>query len=140
MNGKQFAFATIFAMVLLTMAFIPISSQVGTYDPWLDYNEDGKIDIKDLATAAKAYGTFGDPTKNVTVTNWPSDYKVQTVSINVTWANYHGFATSWPTFYVGGYSRLTMAFNPTNMSERESEVTVSAYAVDWRTTHVGLYT
>jgi len=131
-NGKQFVIATVFAMVLLTMVFIPISSQqLGTYDPWLDYNEDGKIDIRDLATAAKAYGTLGDPTKNVNVTNWPLDYRVQTVSINVTWENYYGFCNDWVTFAVGGYSRLTMSFNPTNMSERASEVTVTPYQVSW---------
>lgn len=132
LNGKQFVTATTFAMILLTMAFIPISSQqIGEYDPWLDYNEDGKIDIKDLATAAKAYGTLGDPTKNVNITNWPPDYTVQTVSINVTWNNYHGFATSQPIVNAGGYSRVTLAFRPTNMSPREDEVTVSAYFVDW---------
>jgi hypothetical protein len=61
MNGKQFVIATVFAMVLLIMVFIPKSSQLGTYDPWLDINDDGKIDIKDLATTAKAYGTTGTP-------------------------------------------------------------------------------
>ena len=133
MNGKQFVIATVFVAVLLTMAFIPVSSQVGTYDPWLDVDENGKIEIKDFAQMALAYGTTGDPTKNVNVTNWPSDYTVQTVSINVTWNNYYGFATSQPIFYVGGYSRLTISFNPTNMSERASEVTVSAYFADWWT-------
>jgi len=61
-NGKQFLVATVFAAVLLTMAFTPISSQqTGTYDPWLDMNDDGRIDIKDLAMVAKAYGTLGTP-------------------------------------------------------------------------------
>lgn len=133
MNGKQFIVATMFAVVLLTMAFIPISSQVGTYDPWLDVDENGKIEIKDFAQMALAYGTTGDPTKNVNVTNWPSDYEVQTVSINVTWAGYHGFAQSQPIVYAGGYSRITLCFRPTNMSEREDEVTISAYFVDWFT-------
>ncbi len=74
MNKKQFAVAILFATVLLTVSFIPISSQqIGTYDPWADINGDGKIDIWDLAYSAKAYGTTGDPTKNVTVTNFPLD-------------------------------------------------------------------
>lgn len=62
MNGKKLLVATLFAAVLLTMTFIPTSSQqTGTYDPWLDINDDGKIDIRDLATMAKAYGTLGTP-------------------------------------------------------------------------------
>jgi len=39
------------------------------YDPWVDYDEDGKIDATDLNRFSKEYGTAGDPTKNVTVTN-----------------------------------------------------------------------
>jgi hypothetical protein len=43
----------------------------GEYDPWVDYNDDGKIDHKDLLQFASVYGTAGDPTKKVEVTNWP---------------------------------------------------------------------
>jgi len=61
-NGKQFIIATMFAAILLTIAFIPTSSrQTGSYDPWLDINDDGTIDIRDLATIARAYGTSGTP-------------------------------------------------------------------------------
>lgn len=31
------------------------------YDPWLDYNDDGGIDYKDLFMLARAYGTSGTP-------------------------------------------------------------------------------
>lgn len=41
------------------------------YDPWLDTNDDGKIRIDDLLSVVLAYGNDGDPTKNVTVTNFP---------------------------------------------------------------------
>jgi len=41
---------------------LPIQSSPGNgYDPWLDYNDDGKIDILDIAATAKAYGTTGTP-------------------------------------------------------------------------------
>jgi len=43
----------------------------GEYDPWLDYNEDGIVDVNDLHPLGQAYGSSGDPTKNVNVTNWP---------------------------------------------------------------------
>jgi hypothetical protein len=75
MNGKQFAVATLFALVLLTLVLIPIAHQQGggAYDPWLDYNGDGKIDVNDLHSLGQAYGTSGDPTRNVNVTNFPLD-------------------------------------------------------------------
>jgi len=55
------------------VVIVPLSTQQGTntYDAWLDYNEDGIIDVNDLQPLGGAYGTTGDPTKNVNVTNWP---------------------------------------------------------------------
>jgi len=46
------------------------TAQAGTYDPWLDYNEDGYIGIDDIFSTASNFGAEGDPTKNVNVTNW----------------------------------------------------------------------
>jgi len=62
-NGRQFVIATLFTLVLLIVAFTPISSQQGVreYDPWADINEDGKIDIKDLVLMARLFGTTGVP-------------------------------------------------------------------------------
>jgi len=47
--------------VLLTVA--PIRSSVpgaGEYDPWLDWNDDSKIDMKDVSRVARAFGTSGE--------------------------------------------------------------------------------
>jgi len=73
-----------------------MSSQqdVRKYDPWVDYNEDGKIDIKDIATAAIKFGTSGDPTKNVNVTNWPESMSISIPKLT-TYAN-HSFASPNP--------------------------------------------
>jgi len=73
MERKQFALAVLFVVVLLAVAFAPLSGQQGggAYDPWLDYNEDGAIDVSDLHPLGGSYGTTGDSTKNVNVTNWP---------------------------------------------------------------------
>jgi len=51
------------ALVLLTLAFIPLSSQQGggTYDPWIDTNDDGIIDVYDLQAMGSIYGTSGTP-------------------------------------------------------------------------------
>jgi hypothetical protein len=74
MNGKQLLVVMLSVVILLTLAFAPISTeQSGSYDPWLDYNDDGVIDVNDLSALAYAYGYSGDTTKNVNVTNWPVD-------------------------------------------------------------------
>jgi len=52
---------------------IPASSSgIWPYDPWWDLNDDGKIDITDVAMTSGSFGTYGNSTKNVNVTNWPS--------------------------------------------------------------------
>jgi len=63
------AFLAIFCLtsVLFMVARAPPGSQ---YDPWLDYNEDGYIGIDDIFATARSFGTEGDSTKNVSVTNW----------------------------------------------------------------------
>lgn len=69
MNGKQFTAGILFAFVLLTLVLIPIAHQQSgnTYDPWLDYNEDGKIDVNELYPLGASYSSTGNPTKNVTI-------------------------------------------------------------------------
>jgi len=63
-------------------------SGVGEYNPWADYNEDGLIDIFDLVPGAASFGTEGDPTKNVNVTNWPSSFGGQNSEVIVLCQNY----------------------------------------------------
>lgn len=41
------------------------------YSEWNDVNSDGKINILDVAAVAGAFGTSGDATRNVNITNWP---------------------------------------------------------------------
>jgi len=56
--------------VLLGSLFVSnliLAQSGGEYDPWLDYNEDGTIDVNDLSPLGEAYGSSGDPTKNVTI-------------------------------------------------------------------------
>lgn len=74
---RDFVLAILVAFCLTATLFsiIPVGG-LGTYDPWLDVNGDGKIDLKDYYTVGKAYGTLGDPTRNVNVTNTPLTVKV----------------------------------------------------------------
>jgi hypothetical protein len=60
---------------------IPTNSQYQSYDPWLDVNDDGKINMLDLYYPSLSYGTFGDPTKNVNVTNWPIQPTPKTIIV-----------------------------------------------------------
>lgn len=60
-----------FCLTATLFTIIPTHSQVNPYDPWCDLNEDGVIDITDVVMATSRYRSTGDPTKNVTVTNWP---------------------------------------------------------------------
>jgi hypothetical protein len=68
-----FAVLTTFCMCALMFTVIPIRSGL-PYDPWADYNADDKIDIKDVSSVARLFGTLNTDnlTRNVNVTNWPS--------------------------------------------------------------------
>jgi len=62
--NKRFVVAVLtiacLATVLLLVAPIRSStSGLGQYDPWLDVNDDSKIDIRDVSRVAKAFGTSG---------------------------------------------------------------------------------
>jgi len=72
---RRIVIAAIFAFCLTITLFLAVPTRsiptVGEYDPWADINDDGKVDIKDISYSARLFGTTGDSTKNVTVTNFP---------------------------------------------------------------------
>jgi hypothetical protein len=62
--------------IIPTRTLLPtdnVNASKPEYDPWLDYNEDGIVDISDILDTALAFGSTGDTTKNVNVTNFPLD-------------------------------------------------------------------
>ena len=75
MNWKNYLVAVLLCSMILALAFIQNSGSQTTsqYDPWVDLNDDGYINAKDAVILGAAFGTTGDPTKNVNVTNWPQD-------------------------------------------------------------------
>jgi hypothetical protein len=85
LNGKNFLLAIFLSSMILALAFcLNVGSQTTVqYDPWADINDDGKIDIKDIAYSSMRFGTLGDPIKNVSVTNWPIATNYLTVTLNV---------------------------------------------------------
>jgi hypothetical protein len=110
MDEKQFAVATLFAAILLTVVVVPMSTQQsGMYDPWLDYNEDGVIDVNELHPLGEAYGSSGDPTKNVTIAKHASKVIRAAVGVSVPSSTYW-FSNP---IAIDGYSKVTvlMRFN-----------------------------
>lgn len=53
--------AAAFCLTVAMFAVIPSWSSSGGYDPWLDLNDDGRIDMKDVAAIAHAFGATGTP-------------------------------------------------------------------------------
>jgi hypothetical protein len=76
MRAEQLGMATLLALILLTVASTPWSGQQGddSYDPWLDYDDDGVIDVNELHRIAEAYGSSGEPTRNVTIFRHVTSY------------------------------------------------------------------
>lgn len=62
---KMERIVSIFLLAILclgmTMFAFPSRSDVGDYNPWYDINDDGKINMVDVATVARAYGASGEP-------------------------------------------------------------------------------
>jgi hypothetical protein len=107
-----------FCFIAAMFMVIPIRSQSsGQYDPWLDINDDGKISMDEIVAATTAFGAKGDPTKNVTVTNWPN-YDLQQGTINMSGeAGQDGLIVPYGGLLVvscGGYSRLALSVKLTN--------------------------
>lgn len=97
-----------FCITATLFMIIPTKSQQ-PYDPWLDTNDDGIIDIADIYVAALAFGTWGDPTKNVTITGHAN--KIITLAENVIVPTNSSWDSSW--VFVDGYSKMTVCIRYT---------------------------
>jgi hypothetical protein len=138
---KDLVIAVLAAFCVTATLFVimPTRSSPQGYDPWLDVNEDGTINILDISAMAKAFMTTGDPTKNVNVTNFPvaqplpihkiSIYK----SINYSWTNFGNLAyyniTSGTT---EDFSRMSIQITVYNWSTSSPTwVNVSCNGINW---------
>jgi hypothetical protein len=55
-------------VISLTLALVPRSTlQSGEYDPAVDINRDGKVDVRDLGLLAEAYGSTGNSTQYLAI-------------------------------------------------------------------------
>jgi hypothetical protein len=133
-NKKDLIIAvlTTFCLTATIFMVIPIRSSTNPYDPWIDYDDDGKIGLSDLVSLANSYGTTGDPTKNVNVTNWPTvpselDYKV----INLGVLNCTGNGGTSVTATCGGYSRLSFFMWGVEMKDVGTPYSITVKVDSW---------
>jgi len=79
LNGKNYLVAVLLCSMILALTFIQNSGSQASkqYDPWMDINDDGRIDMRDITQLCINFMATGDPTKNVNVTNWPPIQKVE---------------------------------------------------------------
>jgi hypothetical protein len=125
-----------FCLTATIFMVIPTRSQNSNYDPWLDTNDDGAINILDISASAKAFLSSGNPTKSVYVTN-PS-YDAESTWFNISWSNY---TTIWGWTYtpasfdrfLGGFSKLfihlyVFDISPKPLGEMNTTVYVSGIA------------
>jgi hypothetical protein len=110
-------------------------SQPGQYDPWYDLDDDGKISILDAIDLSNVYGTSGDPTKNVNVTN----PRVQVIEkdVNISVFGGHPFPLGMGTgstdpFETEGYDRMFVSAAIIDISDYYTPRTmVSLYRLNW---------
>lgn len=116
-------------VILSSMLFVELTTSQSVYDPWCDQDNDGDIDIYDIVPAAMAYGTTGDPTRNVTVTNFPNQqpdpaWKLIDIAehFNLTWfseesGNFiYSETVDLGIVNIGGYSRMMLFMKVENYS------------------------
>jgi len=97
-----------FCLTATLFLVMPSKSGIGGYDPWLDANNDGKIDMKDIGNVAFAFGTVGDTKKPVVIEEFNYSHCYFEVvlgpgdvgSVNVTTA---------------GYKQITLGFHASPM-------------------------
>jgi hypothetical protein len=105
---STFCLTSALFMVLSTKS----SSGIGEYDPWIDPNDDGAINYLDGILLGAIWGTTGDPTRNVNITNWQPKYRIDSCEhINFSWTDwglFMGVNHSLPVGHTEGYSRLSL--------------------------------
>jgi len=159
MKRKQLLIAILFCLIVTTTLFtvLPTHSATNPYDPWLDTNEDGRINMRDINAAILSFNTYGDTTKNINVTNWPylltqnlnnftwsiheieqSSQTDRFLAVNYSWTDW-GQYKSWTAQYnstlegsARGFSRISVQITATMTSLQPYWVNVSIPTIFWQ--------
>lgn len=110
LSVKQLVAALWLTLILLVIVSIPQSGQQpSSYDPWLDYNEDGRINASDLSSLAQVYGAEGEPIKNVTLVGHLT--KLVRAAVNISLSP----STSWDSglIWMDGYAKVSILISLT---------------------------
>jgi hypothetical protein len=121
-----------FCFIASMLMVIPIRSQSsGQYDPWLDINDDGRINMDEIVAATTAFGSTGDPTKNVNVTN-PKAMTIQE-DLNLSISSGLAWTSSIDPFATAGYDRMFVSAAVIDISNYSSSIgiIVSLVGVNW---------
>jgi hypothetical protein len=104
-----------FCLTAALFSIISVGSQgAREYDPWYDINDDGKIDLKDYYGVGLKYATAGDPTKNVAVTNWPTNELAYNVTTSISASGWH--YTPWIS--INEYSKVSICLSTNAVNNR----------------------
>ncbi len=120
--------ASLFFMAIAKTGIDPATVSAAEYDPWLDSNDDGVINMLDIYYPALAFGAAGDPTKKVNVMNWP-------VSEEVTvWFANSSYPLNSTVFDASGFNYLRV-FLGVLWAGAPSSIDFRIYGVVWNITH-----
>jgi hypothetical protein len=94
-----------FCLTATLFLIVPTRSQTGGYDPWLDTNDDGQINILEAILTSNHFLTSGDPAKNVMIAGHANNLAFNVTGTPVT-ALGGWFQTDWIS--LDEYSKLTV--------------------------------
>ncbi len=108
--SKHTLVSLVIGILLLASPFlVHLTTSLGEYDPWLDTDDSGVIDMRDIGALARAFSTMGDPAKNVTIARRANKLAYSIGSLSL--VNGDNFLT--PAISVDGYSKMTITIATT---------------------------
>ena len=118
-----------------SMFFISTTASTAEYNPWSDIDGDGEITIYDVVKVTGIYGSSGDPTRNVTVTNWmpPQPKMLFYGEYNVSWYEGVGEVTrlnGGGHLFVGDYTRMSVLLKFDNITVEYGDAYFTVW-VEW---------
>jgi hypothetical protein len=120
---KNLVIVVLLTFCLTAMLFyaMPALGVVRVYNPVYDVGHYGRIDGRDIAAVASAFGTTGDPTVPVAPT-----YSLQMVTLTMS-ATGQSYSGSYPMFTGNGYSRMALWIIPVSATPATGSWSITLY-------------